>query len=46
VFAPWREVYYTATVTETWKAKGVIACRVQFDDKTWADIPLKSLYRC
>jgi BRCA1 C Terminus (BRCT) domain len=46
VFAPWREVYYTATVTDTWKDKTVISCRVQFDDKTWADIPLKSLYRC
>jgi DNA repair protein Crb2 Tudor domain len=46
VFAPWRKVYYTATVTDSWQDEGVTVCKVHFDDNTWVDIPLKSLYRC
>jgi hypothetical protein len=36
-------------VKDSWKDEGdedEITCQVQFDDKTWAEIPLSKLYRC
>jgi hypothetical protein len=46
VFAPWKQAYYTATVKNTWEDEEEIMCKVHFDDNTWGEIPLSSLYRC
>jgi hypothetical protein len=46
VFALWKNDYYTASVKDNWEVDDVITCSVRFDDSSWTDLPLKSLYRC